>query len=85
MLPDITKYTVDDASELLGKEKFVVNSVREYSQTVPLDSIIGYKDLKAGDRVETGSEITIIISKGVDPKSRYNNNYNGINNNHSSN
>ncbi len=85
VLPDITKYTVDDASELLGKEKFVVNSVREYSQTVPLDSIIGYKDLKAGDRVETGSEITIIISKGVDPKSRYNNNYNGINNNHSSN
>lgn len=79
VLPDITKYTVDDASELLGKEKFVVNSVREYSQTVPIDSIIGYKGLKAGDRVETGSEITIVISKGVDPKFRYNN-YNGINN-----
>lgn len=73
-LPDITGYSIDDASKLLGDDKFVVYFVNEYSNTIPANAVIGYKDYKIGDRVDTGSEITIIVSQGVDPKTRYNQN-----------
>lgn len=63
-LPDIKNKSVDMAAKLLAEQGFVVNDESQYSEKVSDGMVIGYKDYKAGDKLEHGSVLTIIISKG---------------------
>ncbi len=63
-LPVIKNKSVDMVAKTLAKEGFVVNAEYQYSEKVDDGNVIGYKDYKAGDKLEHGSTVTIIVSKG---------------------
>ncbi len=64
-LPSIEGKTLSEASQLLAERKLKADSVNEFSDKYPEGTIIGYKSHKAGDEVEYGSQVTIIVSKGA--------------------
>lgn len=63
-LPDVRDKSVDLAAKSLADESFVVHSKYQYSKKVSDGMVIGYEDYKPGDKLEYGSSVTIIISKG---------------------
>lgn len=63
-LPDVTDKTLDDASKELLDLGFIVIQEAEYSGTYEDGVVMGYANHKAGDTVESGSEITLKVSKG---------------------
>lgn len=63
-LSPIKDKSVDTAAKILANEGFVVNAEYQYSDKVDDGYVIGYKDYKAGDKLEHGSTVTIIVSKG---------------------
>lgn len=63
-LPDITAKKLDDVAETLGTMGFVVTAEYQYSEEYAKDRVISYKDYKQGDKIDDGSQITIIVSKG---------------------
>lgn len=66
-LPKVEKKNVNRVAKALAKNSFVVNAEYQYSKKVDKDDVIGYKDNKPGDKLEYGSTVTIIVSKGEEP------------------
>lgn len=66
-LPDIDNKSVNAAAKTLANKGFVVNAEYQYSTTVDEGDVIGYKEYKAGDKLEHGSTVTIIVSRGSEP------------------
>lgn len=69
-LPNITNQDVVAVSQKLGDEGFIVLSVEDYSDKIPKGKVIGYKSYKKGDKLDYGSRIVILISRGEDPRSK---------------
>ena len=63
-LPEIVDKSYSAAAEELTGAGFIVNQVVEYSDTVAEGKVIEYVGLKAGDKIQTGSEVTIRVSRG---------------------
>lgn len=64
-LPEVENKKLDDIAEELGNLGFVVSADYVYDDKYAKDRVISYKDYKAGDKLEDGSEIKITVSKGV--------------------
>lgn len=63
-LIDVEDKTEDAVAKELAAEGFVVQAEYEYSKKVSEGVVIEYKDYKAGDKLEYGSEVTIVVSLG---------------------
>ncbi len=63
-LPAVSGKSLDEASQELIKLGFIVLQDAEYSDTVDALTVLDYENHKAGDKVESGSEITLRVSKG---------------------
>lgn len=66
-LPDIQNLSLADASTKVTQAGFVPSKIEDYSDTVKKGYAIGYKDAKAGQTLDAGSQVTIVISKGKNP------------------
>lgn len=62
ILPIISGKTLSEVSLLLTE--FEPSQINQKNDKVPEGIVIGYKDYQAGDLVDYGSKITIIVSKG---------------------
>lgn len=69
ILPKIENTTYDQALKALTNEHLLTNVVMEFSDDVPENTVISYQNNKEGDKVEYGSEITIVVSLGPEPES----------------
>lgn len=67
-LPDCANKSLTSQAEKLTSLGFVVLQEEEYSSSVKAGYIIDYSSGKAGDKVESGSEITVRVSKGKQPE-----------------
>ncbi len=65
-LPEVNNKKLDDVAETLGMMGFIVTAEYQYSDEYAADRVISYKDYQPGDKVEDGSEISIVVSKGVE-------------------
>lgn len=65
VLPSVEGKTLSEASQLLSENKIKADSTSEFNNKYPEGTVIGYKNHKAGDEVEYGSEVTLIVSKGA--------------------
>ena len=63
-LPLIEGLTLAQASYILSKDGFVPLQESQYSKDVEQGKVIGYKGYLAGDKVERGIQVTIIVSRG---------------------
>ncbi len=63
-LPDVIDKSYTAAAEELTAAGFIVNQTVEYSDTVADGKVMEYVGLKPGDKIESGSEITIKVSRG---------------------
>lgn len=66
-LPTIEGKTLSSASSAVTSAGFVPTKEDAYSDTVPQDRVIGYKDVKAGSQMAYGSKVVIVVSLGSDP------------------
>lgn len=64
-LPSVEGKSLSEASQLLSESKLKAGSTSEFSSKYPEGTVVGYKNHKAGDEVEYGSEVTLIVSKGA--------------------
>ncbi|MBQ6153412.1 MAG: PASTA domain-containing protein [Ruminococcus sp.] len=71
ILPDVKDKSVSAAAEKLTDLGFVVVQEVEYDSEVPEGKVIDYADHDAGDKIESGSEITLIVSLGAYPQDEY--------------
>lgn len=65
-LPDVADKTFSEATQELLDLGFIVIQEAEYSGTYDENIVMGYVNHKAGDAVESGSEVTIRVSKGME-------------------
>ena len=65
-LPEVEGKTLTDASKELIDLGFIVIQEAEYSGAYAEGVVMGYSNSKPGDSVESGSEITLRVSKGVE-------------------
>lgn len=63
-LPAIQGNKIDEAAQSLADAGLLVTAEYQYSDTVAENRVIGYKNHVAGDTLESGSNIIIIVSKG---------------------
>lgn len=63
-LPDISSKSLNSSADALTELGFVVLQNKEYSDSVKAGYVIDYDSQKAGDKVQSGSEITLRVSKG---------------------
>lgn len=63
-LPAIQGNKIDEAAQSLADAGLLATAEYQYSDTVAENRVIGYKNHVAGDTVESGSNIIIIVSKG---------------------
>ena len=63
-LPDIDGLPLSQAASALTKEGFVPIKESQYSNNVQEGNVIGYKNRSKGSKLEYGSQITILVSKG---------------------
>lgn len=63
-LPAIQGNKVDEAAQSLAEAGLLATAEYQYSDTVAENRVIGYKNHVAGDTLESGSNIIIIVSKG---------------------
>ena len=63
-LPEIEGLSLSQAAAKLSKEGFVPVQESIYNSSVEPGSVIGYKGRDAGEKVEVGAEVTILVSKG---------------------
>ena len=70
-LPEVVGKSYIAAAEELTLAGFVVTQQVEYSNSYSDGKVIEYIDHKAGDKVESGSEITIKVSLGAEPADTY--------------
>ena len=66
-LPIVTGNTVDSIARELASLGFVVEPEYQYSDSYDSQTIIDYRDYQAGDIVESGSTIVVLVSKGIEP------------------
>lgn len=64
VLPEIKGKNLSEASQLITAQKLVPVQTFEFSKEFPEGTVIGYKNYNPGEKLEYGSEVTIIISKG---------------------
>ncbi|MBE6823833.1 MAG: PASTA domain-containing protein [Ruminococcaceae bacterium] len=65
-LPEVADKSLEDASKELIELGFIVLQDTEYSGSYSEGTVMGYSNFKAGDKVESGSEITLRVSKGTE-------------------
>lgn len=65
-LPEVTGIELQDAADELIELGFIVLQEAEYSGAYAEGVVMGYSNFSAGDKVESGSEITLRVSKGVE-------------------
>lgn len=63
-LPAIQGNKIDEAAQSLADAGLLATAEYQYSDTVAENRVIGYKNHIAGDTLESGSNIIIIVSKG---------------------
>ena len=63
-LPAILGNKIDEAAQSLADAGLLATAEYQYSDTVAENRVIGYKNHVAGDTLESGSNIIIIVSKG---------------------
>ncbi|MCI9576673.1 MAG: PASTA domain-containing protein [Clostridiales bacterium] len=63
-LPEVAGLSLADACEKITAEGFTVVKIDDYSDTVPAEQVIGYQTVKAGETLNYGTEVTLILSKG---------------------
>ena len=63
-LPAIQGNKIDEAAQSLADAGLLATAEYQYSDTVAENRVIGYKNQVAGDTLESGSNIIIIVSKG---------------------
>lgn len=63
-LPAIQGNKIDEAAQSLADSGLLATAEYQYSDTVAENRVIGYKNHVAGDTLESGSNIIIIVSKG---------------------
>lgn len=68
-LPDVVGKSYTAAAEELTEAGFIVNQAVEFSDSVAEGKVIEYVGLKAGDKIESGSELTIKVSRGKEKTS----------------
>lgn len=66
-LPKIEGLTLDEAATAISKQGLLANSEFQYNDKYAEGRVIGYKDNQAGDSVEYGKNITVLVSKGKQP------------------
>lgn len=67
-LPEVENLTLDDAAKALNEEHFIANTQLEFSDEVPENTVIGYaQGFKEGQKLDYGSEVTVIVSLGPKP------------------
>ena len=64
-LPDVAGKSYSAAAEEITDQGLIALMEVDYSDTVAEGKVIEYVDHKAGDQVDSGSEITIKVSKGA--------------------
>ena len=65
-LPIVENNSIDTVAKELASLGFVVNAEYQYNDTIPAQMVIGYRDYQAGDTLEDGSTVVIIVSKGTE-------------------
>ena len=68
-LPEISGKDIKSAAELLSEAGVLVMQEAEYSTKYPDNTVIDYKELKAGDQIEYGKTVVIRVSMGTEPTS----------------
>lgn len=63
-LPKVEGEKLDDVASDLAAQGLLATAEYQYSDTVAQDRVIGYKSHEAGDTLEYGTKITVIVSKG---------------------
>mgnify|MGYP005773989565 CR=1 FL=1 len=63
-LPQIAGLSLSDASVKLSQAGFIPIQTQSYSDTIKEGNVIGYYDRKPFDKLEYGSEVKIVVSKG---------------------
>ncbi len=63
-LPQINGKSLDQAAQSIAEQDLLATAEYQYSDSVAEDYVIGYKSHQAGDTVEYGTNVTIIVSKG---------------------
>lgn len=63
-LPDIANKSLSEASQLVTAAGFTPSTSYQSSDTVPADTVIGYLNAKAKDKLDSGSQVVILVSKG---------------------
>lgn len=67
-LPKVEGLSLDKAAQALAEAGFITNTVLEFSDTAEENKVIGYeKSFKEGQKIDYGSEVTIIVSLGKKP------------------
>ncbi len=72
-LPAVEGLTLDQASQAIGDQGLLATAEYQYSDKYADGRVIGYKNQQKGDTVEFGTNVTIIVSKGTEPKNSSNN------------
>ena len=65
-LPDIEGEKLDEAAADIADQGLLATAEYEYSNTVAEGRVIGYKQHEAGDTLEYGTNVTIIVSRGTE-------------------
>ena len=63
VLPNIEGLTLSKASLILSEAKFKPKQIMQSSSEYPEGTVIGYQGYQAGELVNYGSEVVIIVSK----------------------
>lgn len=66
-LPPISGLSIPDASTAVTSAGFVPTREEAYSDSVPNQKVIGYKDVQEGSQMAYGSKVVILVSKGPNP------------------
>lgn len=67
-LPKVKGEKVDSVASDLAAQGLLASAEYQYSDTIAEGRVIGYLNHEEGDTLEYGSTITIIVSKGKEPK-----------------